>query len=76
MPLIACFAGDALEVFWPRERVDVDLGQVNEVVDAAKRVFVLKPVKCCSMQKIDRCAFMRSRRISSRWQKSPHSNRC
>ncbi|WP_407473194.1 hypothetical protein ABFT91_13935 [Xanthomonas campestris pv. raphani] len=39
VPLIACFAGDALEVFWPRERVDVDLGQVNEVVDAAKRVF-------------------------------------
>lgn len=39
VPLIAYFAGDAFEVLWPRERVDVDLRQVKEVVDAAGRVF-------------------------------------
>ncbi|WP_045760623.1 hypothetical protein [Xanthomonas albilineans] len=39
VPLIAYFAGDALEVLWPRERVGVDLGQVREVVGAARRVF-------------------------------------
>ncbi|WP_045728409.1 hypothetical protein [Xanthomonas sp. GPE 39] len=39
VPFIAYFVGDTLEVFWPRERVDVDLGQVKELVNAARRVF-------------------------------------
>ncbi|WP_435014237.1 hypothetical protein [Xanthomonas arboricola] len=39
VPLIAYFVGSAVEVLWPRERVEVDLSRVNEVAEVARRVF-------------------------------------
>ena len=39
VPLIACFAGSAMEIFWPRGCVAVDNGEVGAVIEAARSVF-------------------------------------